>query len=364
VAAPTIRKIAEQTGVSAATVSLALRGVGRMSPKTRERIEQVAKTLGYQPHPLLARAFSLARRPEVLHYRESLAFIIEWEISTGPEFQKIIHAAASERATRMGYKLETFVLSGKPSDHRRLSRILIARGIRGVIVIPRLEHIYPRIYLEWKELAAVEIGRTLWSPRNLHHVETGDYHKIIEALHLLKKVGYRRIGMAVEPMQNMHQRGIYNAAYLLQQLRLPVRQRIPPLSTYGEWNEKTFQRWMRQYRPDVLYIHDTKRVLPWLQNMGLSVPKDISLFCANVEHPQFSGLRRNYDAIGRSAVEMLSLLLENESLGLSDTPRCWQVDESFQAGSTLSRPIEKYISKAGSLLPANYWQPAKGNVMV
>jgi len=361
--ASTIRKIAEQTGVSAATVSLALRGVGRISAKTRQKIELAAKTLGYQPHPLLAKAFSLARRPEALHYRESLAFIVEWTTETGPYYQRIVHAAAQERANSLGYKLEEFLLSGKPSDHRRLSRVLVARGIRGVIIMPRLEHRQPRVYLDWDNFAAVEIGRTLWSPRNLHHVETADYHKVIEAIHLLKKAGYRRIGMAVEPMQNQHQRGIYNAAYLLQQLRIPVRQRIPPLSIFGEWNEKTFQRWVKQYEPDVLYIHDTVTVCPWLKKMGLRVPQDISLFCANVEKPEFSGLRRDSAAMGRSTIEMLSLLLENDQVGLTDNPRCWQVDEFWQAGTTLSHPIDKYISKTGALLSSRYWRPSEAKVV-
>jgi len=359
----TIRKIAEHTGVSAATVSLALRGLGRISAKTRQKVQVAAKSLGYQPHPLLAKAFSLARRPDALHYRESLAFIIEWSMEEGPYYQKILHAAAQERATSLGYKLESFILSGNPADHRRLSRVLVARGIRGVIIVPRLEHRQPRLYLDWKNFAAIEIGRTLWSPRNLHHVETADYHKVIEALHLLKKAGYRRIGMAVEPMQNQHQRGIYNAAYLLQQLRLPVRQRIPPLSAFGEYNEKTFQRWIRQYEPDVLYIHDAMTICPWLKKMGLRVPEDISLFKANVENPEFSGLRRDSAGMGRSAIEMMSLLLENEQMGLTENPRCWQVDEFWQAGTTLGHPIDKYISSSGSLLSSRYWRPSEVKAM-
>jgi len=85
----TIRKIAQETGVSAATVSLALRGMGRISSDTRRKVQSAAKSLGYQPHPLLAKAFSMARRPEVLHYRESLAFIIEFPTEEGPEYQKL-----------------------------------------------------------------------------------------------------------------------------------------------------------------------------------------------------------------------------------------------------------------------------------
>jgi len=349
--ASTIRQIANETGLSAATVSLALRGKGRISDETRLKVQAAARNLSYQPNPALAKAFSLMRRPLARTYRESLAFIIEWPTPEGPEYQKKVHAAASERATALGYKLESFILSGKPSDHRHLDRVLLARGIRGVIIIPRLGLVRPRLYLDWKHLAAVEIGRTLSFPRNLHHVETGDYHKVIEALHVLKRAGYRRIGMAVEPMHIQQHSGIYHAVYLLQQSKLPAQQRIPLLSTYGSWGEKTFQKWMLKYKPDVLYIHHAKTIFTWLKNMGLRVPQDISVFCVNVENAEYSGLRRDYAGMGRAAVDMVSLLLENNTLGLVINPRCWQVDEFWQPGKTLSRPIDRFITTEGSLLP-------------
>lgn len=346
-----IRDIALHAGVSTATVSLALRGTGRMSPETREKVRLTAEALGYQAHPLLSKALSMVRQSGEQRYRETLAFIVEWETETGPEHQKEIHAAASAKATNLGYKLETFLISGKPAEHRRLSRMLRARGIRGLIVIPRLGSPQPRLHFDWPYFAAVEIGRTIWHPRNLHHVETSNYAKVTSALHLLKKIGYRRIGMAVEPMQNHHESGTYYAAFLLSQIRQPSKQRIPILAPTGPWSEKNFRSWMNHYKPDVLYAHAA--VAPilcgWLKNLNLRMPQDVSLFCTNVQNEQWSGLRRDYGGMGRSAVEMLSLLLQNEELGLSGNPRCWQVDEFWQAGSSLNRSISGFITKDGLL---------------
>lgn len=347
-----IRKIALETGLSTATVSLALRGTGRISKSTREKVRKMADKLGYHAHPLLSRAFSLARQPDTKRYRETLAFLVEWETKTGPAHQKEIHSGATEQAANMGYKLEPFIVSGKPSDQRQLSRILHARGIRGIIIIPRLGHPQPRMHFEWSHFAPVEIARTLWHPRTLHHVETAAYPATIEAFHLLKKAGYRRIGMAVEPAQNRHQNGIYYASYLSVQQRLPARQRLPILSP---WNEKSFRRWIEQNQPEVLFIHG--RVLEviqgWLDKMGLRVPKDISLFGTNVlDHKHLTGLRRDYVRMGRSAVEMASLLLESGEFGISRTPRCWLVEEYWQAGRTLSRPISHFISPEGFLQPS------------
>jgi len=340
-----LRDIARQTGFSTATVSMALRGTGSMLPATREKVRATAAALGYQAHPLVSRALSLIRQPSVQRYRETLAFIAEWDTATGPQHQKEIHAAAFARAENMGYKLETFLLSGKPSEHRRVSRMLRARGIRGLIIIPRLGHPQPRLHFDWSHFAAVEIGRTIWHPRALHHVETGNFPKVLASLHLLKKIGYKRIGMAVEPMQNHHENGTYYAAYLLSQIRQSSRQRIPILAPTGPWNEKAFRAWMKLHKPDVIYIHATlaPQICHWLKNLKLRVPQDVSLFCTNVQDERWSGVRRDYGGMGRSAVEMVSLLLQDNEMGLPRNPRCWQVSEFWQAGSTLSHSIEEHI---------------------
>ena len=51
----TIADVAQAAGVSVSTVSRALRGLDRVSPETRERIEQEAKRLHF--------SFRKARRP-------------------------------------------------------------------------------------------------------------------------------------------------------------------------------------------------------------------------------------------------------------------------------------------------------------
>ena len=348
---PSIREIARLAGVSPSAVSLAMRGTGRIAPATRAKIMAVVKKSGYTINPLFSKALSLARQSPASRYRETIALILEYATETGPDYQKQMHEAAVKCATGMGYKLESFIVSGKPVEHRRLSRILKARGIRGVIVIPRLEHLQPRLHLNWSELASVEIGRTLWHPRNLHHVETSDYHKVIEALHILKKAGYRRVGMAIEPMQNQHQRGTYYAAYLVSQLRQPERSRIPVLAATGPWGEATFRAWYERYTPDVLFIHHAPEICGWLKNMKVRWPEDISLFCVNAKDAKMSGLVRDYPGLGRSAVEMLSLLLESGELGLLERARSWLVDEHWQAGTTLAHPIDAFLSEEGGLLP-------------
>lgn len=333
-----IRAISRRTGFSTATVSCALRGVGRVAPATRLTIEAAAKELGYQPIPVLSKALSLIRQPNSERYRETIGYIMEFPMNNkAPYFQELIHRFAEERARSLGYNIESFVVGGSPKQQRQVSRILLARGIRGLIILPRLQHRMPRLHFEWSQFAAVEIGRTLWSPSDLHRIERAIYIELFEAFHRLKKGGYRRIGMAVEPIEDKNRRGVYTAAYLTSQQRLPPRQRIPPLSAFGEWNKKTFTNWMKKYKPDVLVTHATHLLLPWLEAMGLQVPNDISVFSCNVLTSSLSGLRANLQGLGEGAVEMLSLLLDKNEIGLPDKPRTWSVRDDWQEGESLDR---------------------------
>lgn len=341
--ASTIRELARQTGLSVATVSLALRGAGRISAATRTRVQAAAKKAGYQPSPLVAKALSMVRQPlGMRNYRETIAFITEFEIKGGAEFQRRIYEGAVERAKRVGFNLEPFLLEEKPAAHRQLGRVLRARGIRGLVIMPRLAHRVPRMFLPWQHFAAVEIGKTIWTPRNLHRVERPLYYELLEAYHLLKRVGFRRIGLAVEPMEDKNRRGVYTASYLLWQQR--IRQPLPVFMP-AEWTIENFRVWFEEHRPDVVVVHDTRSIPVWLKSMGVKVPGDVSVFSTNVGATKISGFRADLDSLGSSAVEMLSLLLDRNELGLASRPRCWQVEDFWQPGETLGRSIADYVTE-------------------
>jgi len=358
-----IRAIAREIGVNPSTVSRALRGTGNISKEVRGKILQAAEKAGYKVNNLMAQAFSLARQPSGSRYRETLAFIIEFPTETGPDYQKALHAGAEQRAISLAYKLESFILSGRPSEHRRWSTIFRSRGIRGLIIMPRVLHRQPRLHLEWPHFAAVEIGRTLWHPRNLHRVETPEYAKTLETIHLLKKVGYHRIGMAIEPMQNFHQNGVYYAAYLLTQQKVPPARRVPIFALDGGWSEKNFHRWMRRYKPEVLIVHSPVEICPWVLNLGLSIPRDVSIFRFSIRNDdpwkpgakkdyQWSGLIPDQLSEGHRAVDMLNNLLERGETGLTGNPLCLQCGGFWTAGKTLNRPINAFISEEGFLKTA------------
>ncbi|MFF9021960.1 LacI family DNA-binding transcriptional regulator, partial [Streptomyces eurythermus] len=99
---PTIADVARVAGVSRTTVSHALNGLGKVDPRTRERIRQVAADLGYRPN---LRAQRLRRgQAKVIALASSMPFAV----AGGPSrlgFHMEVAAAAAERALLHDYAL-------------------------------------------------------------------------------------------------------------------------------------------------------------------------------------------------------------------------------------------------------------------
>jgi hypothetical protein len=106
---------------------------------------------------------------------------------------------------------------------------------------------------------------------------------------------------------------------------------------------------MELHRPDVLVLHKVLTVSGWLAEWGIRVPEDLSLFCINVPSSKWSGLIRNYQDTGRSAVDMVGQMLRNGENGLPRRARTLHVEGAWQPGTTLRLPIAKFIDPDGAL---------------
>ncbi|MFV0137872.1 substrate-binding domain-containing protein [Streptomyces sp. HMX87] len=99
---PTIADVARVAGVSRTTVSHALNGLGKVDPRTRERIRQVAAELGYRPN-LRAQRLRRGQAKAI-----ALASSMPFAVAGGPSrlgFYMEVAAAAAESALLHDYAL-------------------------------------------------------------------------------------------------------------------------------------------------------------------------------------------------------------------------------------------------------------------
>lgn len=122
---PTIKDIARLAGVTPATVSMALNGNGRISARTRERINEIAKNLNYRPNPL-ARGL-VARRTNLIG-----VVIIEVAVS----FFKDILRGLEDALQPHGYGLILNVTSGDPKREENFVHFHHDKRVDALILEP------------------------------------------------------------------------------------------------------------------------------------------------------------------------------------------------------------------------------------
>jgi LacI family transcriptional regulator len=177
---PTIRQLAEHTGLSPAAVSYALRGM-QVSAKTEERVRRAAAELGYEADPI-ARALAGGETAVVGLLVGSLADF--WN-------QELVRAVQGEL-----YAVDRGTLvadaDGEPGRELELARRLVERRVDGLVVVP----VGPASG-GWASIAeqvpTVTIGDALPGVTAAGEVVFDNERGVDETLRHLGALGHRRI---------------------------------------------------------------------------------------------------------------------------------------------------------------------------
>ncbi len=332
----TQRDIAAKAGVSQVTVSLALRDHRSIPESTRQRIKQLARRCGYVSDPMLS-ALSLYRskhRPAVYH--ANLAWVNTWR--TPKELYRWdyvpLHEAAKTRAAELGYVLEEVALAKLGYSQKRLQRLLLTRGITGLILAPA-EDPDRSVDIDCKGLSLVRLGYSVSKPE-IHTVTNSQFRTCRVALERLAGLGYRRIGLVLTVPVNVRTRNAFLGAFLAARGDLGAAGICEPLllPEPGPVAEP-LREWLRRERPDaVLAWGDT--LLDELALLRIRPPRGLAFASLNlVESDQrVSGMHQNPRNIGASAVDLLISMMQRGETGLPKIPLQLLVAGSWRPGST------------------------------
>lgn len=301
---PTVRSLAEELGVSAITVSRALRGRDSVRPALAARIRRHAEKRGYRGDPLVAEVMgSLGRARGGARYRETVAFVWTHQLS----FPSDEEHGAREVAESLGYRVETIKPWTQGLDEADVSRILWARGIRGVLLAPNNSRPDPRYELQWDKFSAVLLGSSLVNT-GLTRVTRDYYHDAKLALSKLHESGARRVGLALDASIHERTDRCYAAAFMEHG---GTKERIHLVDgTANSGNERArFDRWLRRVRPDALlsdFGHESSWPSPGMPIAWLTRKKDT---------PQGLGVRADFERVGREGMRALDGLLRASRTG-------------------------------------------------
>jgi LacI family transcriptional regulator len=338
----TLRDISEVVKVSRMTVSMALRNDPRVAVSTREKVRKVAKDLGFKPNPKLGQLMS-----EMAKSRKSdvkvgeLAFITSFD--TEFAWKESYHLngcyeGAKRQADDLGYTLTPFWSLSKRFGEGRLSEILWARGVDGVIIAP----LGPKIFVsqetslnfDWSRFCNVQIGATLTHP-TLHLVRHNHFFGMMLCLEKLESLGYKKIGMALSKVGDLRSHHLWCSAYLHWRSVRNMRETLPYFLFDNEIEKHKLAHWIDAYDIEAVIAMDTLP-LETIRDLKIKVPKEIGFATLdrNNTDSSVSGIDQQAQAIGAAAVDNLTQSIRKGATGIPEIPRQILIGGEWIAGGT------------------------------
>lgn len=333
--------IAAAAGVTTATVSMALRNNPRIAEKTRLRIKEIADQMHYKPDPVAsALALRVSKNPSP-QYLGTIAFLCEKKHYLRLErssWHTRIKTFLEHVCAQMGYRLDSFPVEATPRADRALNRMLLARGIKGLLIMGDNIPVYSW-NLDWDKFAVVGYSISQQS-HMFHNVVSSSYQDAYDATLRLFDLGYTSPSLFDPNPGTSYWVGGFTAAYCHAQSK-PLN-KLPPMLIFKEKMEeaeerKRFIKWFNMHRPDVILGNYDHRMVDLMASLNISVPEQVGYCCLDNfrGHEEISGLIQPREEAFRLMVDILHGLLIRHEYGPPANPHCTQIPSKWNEGSTL-----------------------------
>jgi LacI family transcriptional regulator len=338
----TLRDIAKVAGVHFTTVGLALRHDPRVVPETAAKIQAAARELGYT-HDAMLSALSAYRHRNSQRFAGVIAYLVTY----GPEMlktnitERTVVEAATAHALAHNFSVETFQIDAPGMTPERLSKLLRARGIQGLILSPRIPHPGPMPDLEWEHFSPVALG---FSITNLavHRVCTYHSHNMRLCLTQMRTHGYRRVGLILPREIYERSRGHVLGAYLAEQCLLPPAEQVTPLFVpTAQLTKANIGRWIRQQRLEgVILSAMPVEIMEFIRELGYRVPEELGVAVISrfTRTEGIAGIDERMSLLGEGAVEAVVGMISRNEKGLPTHPHYTLIEGNWTERPTV-RPL-------------------------
>lgn len=317
-----MRDLAKLAGVSAMTVSRALKNNPRISVETRERIKKLADENGYRINPLISAQMANIRARKMNTYEATIGLLV----NTPPKggwigAQKVVEGVL-ESCESLGFKCDVFDLADSDTNPAQLNRILKSRGIKAIIESPMFKDM-THYSIDLSDLIIISANPgTL--PQTFHRVCPDHYGNMDMLLRKVKNNGFKRPGLMVP--HDMDNR--FNHLWTSRYLAFQQTENLEAIPTYmpertEDFSVDVFQDWFNTYKPDIL-IFSSQELFEkkFFEHVGLKIPEDIEVLKININDTTkgFSGVNLLSKQVGANCVRLLSQLMYQNEFGKPENP--------------------------------------------
>lgn len=342
-----LRMIAARAGVSLATVSFALRRSPRIPEETRKRVLQVAEALGYRPDPELAKLMHHLRARRRPAFQSTLCALTTLPDERWLPYITCVVASATATAEALGYKLIVMKLDDATEQRPDLQRMLISRGVEGLLLLPMLAARSFEKLLDWSRFTTVAATNGVLAPR-FHRVVPHQFGNTRRLCEELAGLGYRRIGLVAPWRHDLTAHHNFSAAVVWQNAFGGTEQ-VNPLLFEGE-TPSGVKAWFARERPDAIITAGEAHARLVAGELGLRVPGPVGFATINKPAPSiFAGVEERPREIGATAVRLLASLLQHGEKGIPAVPAVTMITGEWVPGKS----VRRVRAKAGKTVPAS-----------
>ncbi len=332
--------LARELGLSTMTVSLALRRHQRISPTTRQRVQQLAALRGFIPDPILSELGRQRWKRADPAFHGTVAVLIPQEAAGRDPvlFEGKLTAAVKTRLQQLGYSLDLFGVDTN-ANPRRLARVLRHRGIVGILHTRLPGGMWLRQF-PWNHFISVALNYGHSAPP-LHAVVLERFPNWIELWQRLHQRGYRRPAWvcfdepdAADFLQNEAGR-YYASRTVFGADPAPSLTLDPNTDIAGREAEQSIREWWLRESPDCLvalneYVYDIAiRALP------RGAVRGGCCLCLTGALGRWSGFVEDVTRTAEVAVDILHSRLRLGKLGENEAPLLITIPRPWHEGQTL-----------------------------
>lgn len=356
----TYRQIAQEAGVSLATVSFALRNRPNVSEETKKRIREIAMRLGYVPNPVFASMMSKQRR-RTLQKKSSASrqmrailgcFMTHKAVnqmrqgyhSTDKEFTAGMEAACVEE----GFVYERFLWDDFGESPRRLFASLRTRKVPGMVFLGGNVPKWAAPEAGWERYAFAALANPS-DYLKTHYSSADHYNNAWLVMTRLTERGYKRIGFVMHRSawavrSNFKALSAYTGWFSQGGFEFGTgKKRMPPPYFVKEWNRDDFLRWLDRYKPDALVLAENEP-LEFLREAGWRMPEDIGVAHLDLDTGwrHLAGIRQNNFEAGQAAAHLVIDQINRSAFGVPEHARAVLITGDWFAGPSIRQPAARY----------------------
>lgn len=315
---PSLADMARRLNTTPATISRALNHDPRISATTRARALAVARELGYRPDPEARRLMARIRARRGAPFVATLGLLNDAPAGTdlyGDPYTAHTIAGATRRAEELGYQLDEINVRQTGLTAARLTAILRARGIRGVLVPPQAS-LAESIPLPYDDVAIV--AATAARPElRLHRVSPDHFANVTLLLDWLVHQGHTRVGLLTAPEMEIRQRHCPSAVFhwFARQARRIAP--IPPLDLIR--SSRRLAAWLERHRPTAVLAPDRWAATLLAEQASASATPTVIIY--GNQRPGFTGIDELPAEIGAAAIDLLTASIQRGEKGLPENPK-------------------------------------------